>query len=138
MRRVKDVHLSDSRQIKGIIQCLTFGLPSVLSNKSILLVGFHSNVINPQASPYRLIRNQNVFTVSPSGTCSILRDLPPEQAESQRSLGHKIWPGNEFHPHSAPSPNPSNLTPLVSLSFSHTQFMSVHVIISDFSLDHNE
>lgn len=58
MRWFKDVQLSDSRQIKGIIQCPTFGLPSVISNKSVLLVRFHSNVINPQPSPYRLIQNQ--------------------------------------------------------------------------------
>lgn len=74
MRRFKDVQLSVSRQIKVVIWGPTFGRPSVVSNKSVLLVRFHCNVLNPQPSTHRLIRNQ---AFSPLGTYSVHRDLLP-------------------------------------------------------------
>ncbi|KAK1889837.1 Collectin-12, partial [Dissostichus eleginoides] len=36
---------------------------------------------------------------------------PPKTAESQQSLGHKIWPGNAARPHSAPVTPPTHLKP---------------------------
>lgn len=69
-----EVQLSDSRQVKGP----TFGLPSVVLNKSTLLV--HS-VTNPHSPAHRLIGKQ---TFSPSGTSREIH--PPKTRQKPNNL----------------------------------------------------
>lgn len=73
------------RQIKVNIQCPTFGRPSVVLNKSVLLVRFHPNVMNPQCSTRRLISKPNVSLRRERAP--VHRGLPPEKGRQPKISG---------------------------------------------------
>ena len=73
------------RQIKVNTHCPTFGRPSVVLNKSVLLVQFHPNVMNPQCSTRRLISKPNVSLRGERAP--VHRGLPPEKGRKPKISG---------------------------------------------------
>lgn len=121
-----NVRLSNSgRTEEFTVQLLVF--PQLFQTKSVFLVWFPSNVINPHSSPYRLIWNQTSLC-----SCSIwnaLAFLPPKAGRCPKSLGAWNLAWQRVFSHIQPLHQTSHHC-FFCLFY---QFLSLGVILTDFT-----